>query len=57
MNVLIILACVFGGLFLIVTLTERYGKPMSEEQQSKYSKIIPILVIVAIIGSMIQLML
>jgi len=38
MTLLIILACVFLAVFLMVVLGERFGKPMSDEQQGKYKK-------------------
>ena len=44
MTLLIILACVFGGVALMVILGEKFGKPLSFKEQSKYSKIIMILV-------------
>ncbi|GLX84999.1 hypothetical protein tloyanaT_12510 [Thalassotalea loyana] len=54
MTLLIILACVFGGVALMVLLGEKYGKPMDEQQQGKYSKIIMILVFVLLIAAMIR---
>ena len=54
MTLLIILACVFLAVFLMVFLGERYGKPMTDEQQGKYGKIIPILVFVMIIAAIIK---
>lgn len=55
MNVIIILACLFAALFVIVTITERYGKPLTAEQQSKYNKIIPILFFVMIVAAIIKM--
>ncbi|KGJ91806.1 hypothetical protein [Colwellia psychrerythraea] len=57
MTLIIILACVFLAVFLMVTLGERFGKPMTDEQQGKYSKVIRILVFVAIVGAIIKTML
>ncbi|WP_197411193.1 hypothetical protein [Colwellia sp. TT2012] len=57
MTLIIILACVFLAMFLMVTLGEKFGKPMTDEQQAKYSKIIPILVFVLIIAAIIRAML
>lgn len=57
MTLLIILACVFGAVALMVILGERFGKPMTEEQQGKYGKIIPILFGILIIASLIKMML
>ncbi|WP_170252911.1 hypothetical protein [Colwellia echini] len=54
MTLLIILGCVFLAVFLMVVLGERYAKPMTEEQQSKYSKILPILVFVLIGAAIIK---
>ncbi len=57
MTLIIILACVFLAVFLMVTLGEKFGKPMTEEQQGKYSKVIRVLVFVAIVGAIIKTML
>ena len=57
MTLIIILACVFFAVFLMVTLGEKFGKPMTEEQQDKYSKVIPILVFVLIVAAIIKMML
>lgn len=54
MTLLIILACVFGGVALMVVLGEKFGKPLSNEEQGKYSKIIMILVFVLLIAGMIK---
>jgi len=54
MTLIIILACVFLAVFLMVTLGEKFGKPMTDEQQGKYSKIIKILVFIAIVGAIIK---
>lgn len=55
MALLIILACVFGGVALMVILGEKYGKPMEAEEQNKYSKIIMVLVFVLLIASLIKM--
>lgn len=57
MTLIIILSCVFFAVFLMVTLGEKFGKPMTEEQQAKYSKVIPILVFVLIVAAIIRAML
>jgi len=44
MAALIIVACVFVGMAIIVTLTEKFGKPLEPGEQQKYSKIIVTLV-------------
>lgn len=54
MTLLYILVAVFVGIGLMVFLGERFGKPMSEEEQGKYSKILPILVFVLILGAIIR---
>jgi len=54
MALLIILACVFGGVALMVLLGERFGTPMSDEQQGKFSKISRILVFVILIVAIIK---
>jgi len=54
MTLLIILACVFGGVALMVVLGEKFGKPLSNEEQGKYSKIIMVLVFVLLIAGMIK---
>ncbi|MDO6426606.1 hypothetical protein Q4489_06245 [Thalassotalea sp. 1_MG-2023] len=56
MTLLIILACVFGGVALMVIFGEKYGKPMDEEQQASYSKWLRILVFVLIIAAIIKMM-
>ncbi len=54
MTLLIILLCVFGAVALMVVLGERFGKPMSGEQQAKFSKISWILVVVLILAALIK---
>lgn len=54
MTLLIILACVFGVVALMIVLGERYGKPMEVEQQRKYSKWIWILVFLSLLGALIR---
>ena len=56
MTLIIILACVFLAVFLMVTLGEKFGKPMSDEQQGKYGKILPILVFILLIAAIIKAM-
>lgn len=56
MTLLIILACVFGGVALMVIFGEKYGKPMDEQQQASYSKWLRILVFVLIIAAIIKMM-
>ncbi|MGV2872986.1 hypothetical protein [Colwellia sp. E150_009] len=54
MTLLIILACVFGVVALMVILGERFGKPMSEEQQAKFSKASWILVFVLLLAAIVK---
>lgn len=54
MTLLIILASVFGAVALMVILGERFGKPMSDEQQGKFSKTSRILVFVILIAAIIK---
>lgn len=56
MTLLIILACVFIAVFLMVVLGERFAKPMTEEQQGKYSKILPLLVFILLAAAIIKAM-
>lgn len=54
MTLVIILACVFLAVFLMVVLGERFGTPMTNEQQSKYGKVIRILVFVLLVAAVIK---
>ena len=57
MTLLIILLCVFGAVALMVVLGQRFGKPMEVEQQQKYSKILWVVVFIAIVAAIIKQML
>jgi len=57
MTLLIILGCVFGVVALMVVLGERFGKPMSDEQQTKFSKISWILVFTMLLAAIVREML
>lgn len=57
MALLIILACVFGVVALMVILGERFGKPMSEAQQAKFSKIGWVLVFIILLAALVREML
>ncbi len=57
MTLLIILACLFGAVALMVILGERFGKPMDEEQQAKFSKTTWILVFAILIAALVKGML
>ena len=54
MTLLIILACLFAAVALMVILGERFGKPMSDEQQAKFSKTTWVLVFVILIAAIIK---
>ena len=54
MTLLIILLVVFACVGLMVVLGEKFGKPMSTEQQSKYGKITWILVMVLLVVAIIK---
>ncbi|GAA0810043.1 hypothetical protein KO495_06195 [Colwellia sp. D2M02] len=56
MTLLIILACVFGAVALMVILGERFGSPIDEKQQSKYGKILVILVFISLTAGLIKAM-
>lgn len=57
MTLLIILATVFGVVALMVILGERFGKPMSDEQQEKFSKTTWILVFFILLAAIVKEML
>lgn len=54
MTILIILGALFLALVLMVTLGERFAKPIDEKQQAKYSKILPILVFIMLLVAFIK---
>ncbi|MFT5756681.1 MAG: hypothetical protein ACI9LM_001401 [Alteromonadaceae bacterium] len=54
MTLLIILLAVFACVALMVYFGERFGKPINSEQQAKYSKILPVLVFILLIGAIIR---
>jgi hypothetical protein len=56
MTLIIILACVFLAVALMVVLGERFGKPMTDEQQGKFGKVIRVLVFFLIIAAIIKAM-
>lgn len=56
MTLLIILACVFGGVALMVVFGEKFGKPIDAKQQGKYSKIIMVLVFISLIMALFKTM-
>lgn len=54
MTLLIILACVFGGVALMVILGEKFGKPLEHSEQRKYSKILIVLVFASLFIALIK---
>lgn len=56
MTLIIIIACVFLAVFLMVILGEKFAKPITDEQEGKYRKIIPILVFLLLIAAIIKSM-
>lgn len=54
MTLLIILACVFAVVALMVVLGERFGQPMSKEQQAKFSKISWVLVFILLLAVIVK---
>lgn len=54
MTLLIILAVVFGVVALMVVVGERFGKPMTDEQQAKFSKTSWILVLVILLAAIVK---
>lgn len=54
MTLLIILACVFAAVALMVVLGEKFGKPMNDEQQEKFSKTTWILVFIILVAAIVK---
>ncbi len=54
MTLLIILASVFAVVALMVILGERFGKPMTDAQQAKFSKTTWILVFVILLAAIVR---
>ncbi|MEY8215590.1 MAG: hypothetical protein RPR97_14035 [Colwellia sp.] len=54
MTLLIILTCVFVVVALMVILGERFGKPMTDEQQGKFSKASVILVFILLVAAIVN---
>jgi hypothetical protein len=53
-TLLIILACLFIGLALMVTLTEKFAKPMEAKDSQKMGKILIILVAILLLARAIE---
>jgi len=56
MTLLIILGCVFAGVALMVIFGEKFGSPMTQEQQASFAKVARILVFVLIIAAIIRML-
>lgn len=54
MTLLIILVSVFAAVALMVVLGERFGKPMNEEQQAKFSKTTWVLVFIILLAAIVK---
>ena len=54
MTLLINLAVVFAAVALMVILGERFGKPMSEQQQAKFGKTTWILVFAILVAAIVK---
>ncbi len=54
MNLLTILLVLFVSLLILVTLAERFGKPMDPEKQAKLSKIALILIGVLLVARLLK---
>jgi len=57
MTLLIILVCVFAVVAVMVILGERFGKPMSDKQQVKFSKATWVLVFLLLLAAIVREML
>ena len=53
-NLFIILVVLFVALGIIVTLAEKYAKPLTEEQQHNYSRILMVMMGLVVIGSIVS---
>jgi len=56
MTLLIILVAVFAVVALMVILGERFGSPIDEQQQNKFSKVAGILVFILLIVALIKML-
>lgn len=53
-NLLLILLILFVTLAVVVTLAERYAKPVEEKDQAKFSKILLVLIGLMFIAAIFQ---
>lgn len=54
MNLLMILLVLFISLYVVIKMTERFGKPMDPEKQAKLSNIALILIAVLLIARLLK---
>ena len=54
MNLISILVVLFIALFIVVKLTERHGKVLTAEQQSKLSKIAIVLIGIMLVAALVK---
>jgi len=57
MTLLYILVAVFVGVTLMVSIGQKFGKKVTEDDQKKYAKILPVLVFILIIGAIVRALL
>jgi len=57
MTLLYILVAVFVGVTLMVSIGQKFGKKMTEDDQKKYAKILPVLVFILIVGAIVRALL
>ncbi len=53
-NLLLVLGVLFVVLIIVVKLTEKFGKPIDEQQQSKMSRIAMILMMLLLVFGLIR---
>lgn len=53
-NLLIVLALVFGALFLILPLIEKTAKPVTPEQMQKLQRVFPVLLLIFAIAASVK---
>jgi hypothetical protein len=57
LNLLVILALVFGSLFLLIKVLEGRAQPLSGEQQARLSRWIMVAVFISIVLALVRTML
>lgn len=53
-NLLIIVGVLFIALFIVVKLTERYAKPVDQQQQAKMSRLAMVLMLLVMVMALIR---